>query len=234
MFIALLALLIAQDPEPGFKPLLSEKGLREWPHTGTATYSWSEGILTGRDAGERNAFLVSPREYADFELRCAVRIAPGGNSGIQIRSRVDAAGDFVTGWQVEIETTDRRWSGGLYEERARGWLDPLDGQETARAAFRVGEWNEYRILCEGPRLRTWVNGVACADWEEPGGARTGVIAFQVHGGQSTLVEWRDLRIREILPPERPFAFHALIGDHAVLATSGAVVSGTAPAGAHIE
>lgn len=234
MFAALLALLPVQEPEPGFQALLTESALAEWPRTGAATYTWADGVLTGRDAGERNAFLVSPRPYADFELRCEVKIAPGGNSGIQIRSRVDAAGDFVAGWQVEIETTDRRWSGGLYEERGRGWLDPLEGQEAARAAFRVGEWNEYRILCAGPRVRAWVNGVDCADWEEPAGPRAGVIAFQVHGGQATQVQWRQPRIREILPPQRPFAFHALIGDFAVLAAPEAVISGTAPAGARID
>jgi len=233
MILALLAALAIQEPESAFSPLLTESGLGGWPRTGAATYSWEEGALTGREAGARNAFLVSPRDYADFELRCAVRIAPGGNSGIQLRSRVDAAGDFVAGWQIEIETTDRRWSGGLYEERGRGWLDPLEGQEEARAAFRVGEWNEYRILCQGARVQSWVNGVLCADWEEPGGPRTGVIAFQVHGGQDTRVQWRDLRIREILPPPRPFAWHALVGDHAVLAASGAVVAGTAAAGARV-
>jgi sialate O-acetylesterase len=236
MFIALLAVCLAQNPEPesSFLPLLSPEILSSWPRTGSATYTWEQGALTGRDAGARNAFLVSPRPYADFELRCAVKIAPGGNSGIQVRSRVDAAGDFVTGWQVEIETTDRRWSGGLYEERGRGWLDPLEGQEAARAAFRVGEWNEYRILCQGPRLRSWVNGVPCADWEEPDGPREGVIAFQVHGGQETQVQWRDLRIRELLPPQRSFTFHSIIGDHAVLPASGALISGTAPAGAIVE
>ncbi len=234
MLFALLAALWLQEPESAFTPLLTESGLAGWPRTGAATYTWDEGALTGRDAGARNAFLVSPRAYSDFELRCAVKIAPGGNSGIQVRSRVDAAGDFVTGWQIEIETTDRRWSGGLYEERGRGWLDPLESQEAARAAFRVGEWNEYRILCQGPRVQSWVNGVPCADWEEPDGARSGVIAFQVHGGQDTRVQWRDLRIREILPPPRPFAWLARIGDHAVLAASGAVVAGTAPAGARVN
>ncbi len=227
-------LLQAAAGEREFTPLLDAAGLSAWRRTGAATFAWEDDAVLGRDAGERNSFLVSPREYGDFELRCAVKIEPGGNSGIQIRSRVDEAGDFVAGWQVEIETTDRRWSGGLYEERGRGWLDPLAGQEAARAAFRIGEWNEYRVLCTGPRVRTWVNDVPCADWEEPGGSARGFIALQVHGGTAAQVRWRDLRLREILPVPRSFSFHSLIGDHAVLPADGAVVAGWAPAGARVD
>ena len=38
------------------------------------------------------------------------------------------------------------------------WLDDLSEDGAARAAFRPGEWNHYRIECLGPWIRTWVNG----------------------------------------------------------------------------
>lgn len=235
-FLLLPALVQQPAPEGGFSPLFDAAGgLEAWRRTGAATFTLADGALHGRDAGARNSFLVSPRAYADFELRCEVRIEAGGNSGIQIRSAVDEAGDFVRGWQVEIETTERRWSGGLYEERGRGWLDPLDGQEEARAAFRVGEWNDYRILCVGPRVRTWVNGVPCADWEELDAPRAGVIAFQVHGGQDTQVSWRNVRLREVVTGEEvPFALHPLCRDGAVLSAAEPALWGTAPPGSRVS
>lgn len=239
MLLPLLALLAAAPQAPGdetgFVPLLRAEDLGAWRRTGGATFDFEDGALYGREAGARNSFLVSPRNYGDFELRCEVRIEPGGNSGIQVRSAVDAAGDFVHGWQVEIETTERRWSGGLYEERGRGWQDPLEGRAAAQAAFRVGEWNEYRIRCVGPRLRSWVNGVPCADWEDPDAPRSGVIAFQVHGGQQTHVRWRNLRVRELDDGARaPFAFHALCADSAVLPYDAPALRGTAPAGSRVR
>jgi sialate O-acetylesterase len=239
MFAILSCLLLgaaAQQPAPesAFTPLFDDGDLTAWRRTGEATFQWQDGVLHGRDAGSRNSFLVSPRPYGDFELRCEVRIEPGGNSGIQVRSAVDEEGDFVRGWQLEIETGERRWSGGLYEERGRGWLDPLEGQESARAAFRMGEWNEYRILCNGPRVRAWVNGVPCANWEELDAPRAGVIAFQVHGGQDTRVSWRNLRIREIAAgAATPFALHPLCGDGAVLAAAAPALWGTAPPGSRV-
>lgn len=235
VFLVLPALVQQPAPESAFASLFDAAELESWRQTGAASFRLDDGVLVGRDAGPRNSFLVAPRDYADFELRCEVRIEPGGNSGIQIRSALDETGDFVRGWQVEIETTDRRWSGGLYEERGRGWLDPLEGQEDARAAFRVGEWNDYRILCVGPRLRTWVNGVLCADWEEWDAPRAGVIAFQVHGGQDTEVRWRNARIREFVAGDAtPFALHPLCRDGAVLSADEPALWGTAPPGSRVS
>jgi hypothetical protein len=177
--------------------LLDQDKLPEWIVAGKATFSWEEDHLWGREAGARNSFLVSPRDYADFVLECEVRIEAGGNSGIQVRSRL-REDEAVIGYQIEIDPTERAWSGGLYDEGRRGWLDPLDDQPEARAAFRVGEWNTYRIECRGDRIRSWVNGVACADFRDDQDA-SGRIAFQVHGGQDTQVRWRALRITELTP-----------------------------------
>ncbi len=146
----------------------------------------------------RNSFLASPRDYADFILEVEVKIEVGGNSGIQIRSHLDTANDRVFGYQIEIDPSGRAWSGGLYDEGRRDWLDSNEGKEEARAAFRPGEWNQYRIECRGDHIRSWVNGVPCADFHDQVDA-SGRLAFQVHGGQKADVWWRNLRIRESVP-----------------------------------
>ena len=56
------------------------------------------------------------------------------------------------------------------------------------AAFKLGEWNRYEIECIGPRVRTRVNGVACAEWYD--GIVSGLLAFQVHGGKACEVAFR--------------------------------------------
>lgn len=42
---------------------------------------------------------------------------------------------------------------------------------------RPGEWHDYRIRAEGPRVRLWVNGVQTVDYTEtePGLPATGVV-----------------------------------------------------------
>jgi hypothetical protein len=106
----------------------------------------------------------------------------------------------VYGYQVDIDPSPRRWTGGIYDEGRRGWIAPLAGQPDAMGAFKPGQWNTMRVVCEGARLRTWINGVACADLTD-GMTSRGFVALQVHGvgGKTQVMEvrWRSVRIREI-------------------------------------
>jgi len=189
---AALALAVPAEPTP--LPLFSVMPFADWTREGaSATFSieTSAGATvltgTGRDL-PANSFLTSPQPLGDFTLEVEVRIEPGTNSGIQVRSRVENG--RVRGPQVEIDPTPRAWSGGIYDEGDRGWMHPLEGREDARKAFTIGAWNRYRIECEGPRIRTWVNGTACADWLDAKSLE-GLVAFQVHSGPQATVSWRD-------------------------------------------
>jgi len=156
--------------------------------------------LVGRGPIERNGFLTSPRTIGDFRLSVDVRLGsadnPNGekmNSGIQIRSREKDG--TIAGLQIEVDPTPRRWSGGVYDERGRGWLASLADDAAAQAAFRLGEWNTYEIECIGPRVRTKVNGVPCAEWYDC--IVEGVLAFQVHGGPPCEVAFRAPVLEEL-------------------------------------
>lgn len=69
------------------------------------------------------------------------------------------------------------------------------------AVCQGGEWNRYRVECKGKSIKTWINGVPCADFEGDMTAR-GVIGLQVHGVpkdrfEPYQVRWRNLRIMEL-------------------------------------
>jgi hypothetical protein len=151
-------------------------------------------LLHGAGATRRNSFLTSPRDYGDFLLEVDVKIEKqGGNSGIQLRSH-DKDGQLV-GYQIEIDPSDRKWSGGLYDEGRRGWLDSLEDNVDAQEAFAPGEWNTYRILCIGPRIRTWVNDIPAANHLDMMDL-SGRIGFQVHSGLCDVM-WRNARIADL-------------------------------------
>ena len=77
--------------------------------------------------------------------------------------------------------------------------EPAD-QEAVDQAIRKNDWNEYRILAEGPRIRTWINGVPAVDLHDDMTAK-GFVALQVHGvgarEQPLEVRWRNLKIKEL-------------------------------------
>jgi len=104
----------------------------------------------------------------------------------------------VYGYQVEIDPTHRRFSGGFYEEKRRRWMYPLTRNEKGRDAFRNGDWNHFRVEAVGDSFRVWVNGVQTVDVVDDMTAR-GFIGLQVHGvdepelaGRS--VRWRNFQI----------------------------------------
>jgi hypothetical protein len=104
----------------------------------------------------------------------------------------------VHGYQVEIDPTPRGYSGGIYDEARRGWLDNPEGNDEAKKAFKPGEWNKYEIEAAGDRIRTWVNGVAVADLVD-GVDRSGFIGLQVHSSDQHGLEvrWRNLWLKEL-------------------------------------
>ena len=178
--------------------LLTDREMTGWRVVGgNATFEWKESTIHGSRPDTTNTFLVSEREYGDFVLEGEVRIE-SGNSGWQIRSHLHKPinrRSRLYGYQVEVDPSDRSWSGGVYDEGRRGWIHSLSNDQAARDAFKKDAWNHYRIEAIGPRIRTWVNGIPCADVIDLADL-SGSIALQVHSGECE-VWWRDLEIIDL-------------------------------------
>jgi hypothetical protein len=200
---ALLALLTAQDE--GWVSLFDGKSLDGWePQNGTATYRVEDGCIVGKTTeGSPNSFLATKKAYGDFELKFEVKVDDALNSGVQIRSasKPDYRNGVVHGPQVEISIDGN--AGFIFGESTKfGWLSENRTDEMARAAFKKGEWNRYRVLAEGKSIKTWVNDVPVADLvDEKTGMISGFIGLQVHGIKKGTgpyeVRWRNLSVREI-------------------------------------
>ncbi len=169
--------------------------LAGWRPVGDAEWSVEDGTLLGATGGGSQSFLVTERSFGDFLLEVDLRLEGAGNSGLQIRSHQREDGR-VFGYQVEVDPSDRAWSGGLYDEARRGWLQDLADDPRARAALDRHGWNTYRVECVGPRVRTWVNGVPVVDAIDFADLE-GFLALQVHSGQDTRVRWRNFRMRDL-------------------------------------
>jgi len=186
-------------------------------HSGTATYKVEDGAIVGTTAeGSPNTFLTTTREYCDFVLEFEVKCDPQLNSGVQIRSHLSDGQtpvngkklpkDRLYGYQVEISTAAQQTSGGIYDEARRGWLDNISEKDVpGKTAFKDNEWNHYRIIAQGNRIRTFVNGKPAANLTDDADA-CGLIGLQVHGipkGTGPYsVRWKNITLRELKPGER--------------------------------
>jgi len=183
--------------------LFNGKSLEGWVQRGgKAVYKVEEGSIVGDTTPNTpNSFLCTERTFGDFILEIDFKVDPSLNSGVQIRSESipEYKNGQVHGYQVEIDPSSRAWTGGVYDEGRRGWLQNLEGKEAARKAFKQGEWNHFRIEAMGFNIRTWVNGIPAADLVDSMTPR-GFVALQVHstGSEKPLqVRWRNIRIIDL-------------------------------------
>jgi hypothetical protein len=202
-FLLFLLTFSIQAQDGNWKNLFNGKDLSGWKAVaGKATFTVQDGIIEGSAVfGTGNTFLVTEELYGDFILELDLKISHiSSNSGIMTRGQFDPAGQggkgLVYGYQVEADPTPRAWSGGIYDEARRGWFYPLDLNPTAKAAFKLGEWNRYRIEVLGNTIKTWVNGQEVAYFVDDLDAR-GFIGLQVHSIQNKEDEGRKTYFRNV-------------------------------------
>lgn len=213
------ALAAAGEPSK-WVSLFDGKTLDGWSvQGGYATYKVEDGTIVGTTAeGSPNTFLCRG-DFGDFILEFEVLCDKRLNSGVQIRSHVyqedttpqgkakrPKKAGTVYGYQCEIAPAESGTSGNFWDESRRNkWLDDFSNKPEARKAFKNDQWNHYRIVAQGDRIRSWVNGIPCADFRDKTDAR-GFIGLQVHsipkGTGPYQVRWRNIRIRELAPDEK--------------------------------
>lgn len=196
--------------------LFNGKNLDGWKQaTGSAGYSVENGMIVGTTVvNSSNSFLVTEKEYGDFVLELDNKVDDTtSNSGVQTRSHYDQAANNgagkVYGRQVEIDPSHRRWSGGIYDEGRRDWLYPVELNAKAKTAYKVGQWNHYKIECIGNAIKTWINGIPVAYMVDTIDSR-GFLGLQVHSiGNNTSeagkkIYFKNIRIKTTDLTPAPF------------------------------
>lgn len=176
-------------------------------------YDWGKAEVVNGEihltSEKRKWFLCTNKQYSDFILKAEIKV-PEGNSGIMFRC--DVKKNKVTGYQAEVDPSDRKWSGGLYDEGGRKWFispnrDQADSDEAAETSikafrdragdsFKPEQWNQYRIECRGDHIKIYVNGTLCTDIHDDDEAN-GYIAIQHHGEDGLVYKFRNIRIKEL-------------------------------------
>jgi putative membrane-bound dehydrogenase-like protein len=176
------------------KDFFNGKDLTGWDGD-ASLWKVEQGEIVGHSPGiKRNEFLRSQMIAGDFRLTLKVKLVPNaGNSGIQFRSEALPDGE-VKGPQADIGAG---WWGKLYDENGRGVLWDKSGE----AFVKANDWNEYEVVATGSRIRTFINGKACVDMDDPAGPRRGLFALQIHSGGPMEVRFKDLHLEVNPKPE---------------------------------
>ncbi len=206
----------ANAGQDGFVPMFNGKDLTGWE----GAPGWWEvraGVLVAESTPSKpckqsHYLYWKGGQPADFEMRCQWRLSGAANSGVQFRSETRPNWD-TWGYQADLDSAGV-YTGCLYQherglvaERGQKVVIARDGRKTVTRfgdaaellrTVRKGDWNEYRILAQGPHLKLWLNDVLMCeveDYEPRLALPKGIIALQMHQGPPMKAEFRNLRIR---------------------------------------
>ena len=209
--------------------LFDGKTLNGWvPKGGNAKFEVIDGVIVGTTAPKTpNSFICTEKEYSNFILEFEFMVDEDLNSGVQFRSTYNSLGkERVRGYQVEIDPEQkpyskkkyakdmpnflsdgsiapddktRSWSGAIFDELRRGWLNDLRYNQPARDAFKPDQWNHINVQAIGESIKTWINGTPAADLKD-GMTSSGFIALQIHkikDEKVRLVKWKNIKIKDL-------------------------------------
>jgi len=239
LFFGVLAGIVqCGEPPAGFQAIFNGADLSGWEGN-PAYWSVQNGCLTGTTDGtlKYNRFIIwRGGLLKNFELRVQVNISPGGNSGLNYRSRhrPELGEEVVTGYQCDVVSNRTDYNGMLYEERGRRILAhtgekviiDTSGQPWVVGTLPVkefppGEWHDYRVLVEGNHHQHWIDDhqtVDVVDLDEKHRALEGILGVQVHVGPAMRIQYRDFFLKHL-----PDTFPVLTADQAPIPESAVKV-----------
>ena len=151
----------------GWTPLFNGRDFEGWDRIGDANWRVEDGALV---ADRGSGFLVTQRDYRDFQLRAEFFVDSGTNSGIYIRCTNPATVSTATSYEVNIwdERPEQRYGTGAIVDLAAVDLMPKAG----------GRWNLFEITAAGDAFTVVLNGQKTADAVRNARFETGRIALQ--------------------------------------------------------
>jgi hypothetical protein len=180
---------------------------------------------TKENSKQTNLILLcsrdNPEKFANFEIRYRFKwVTPGGNSGVQIRGKIDNPEMLhVGGYQADIDAGNG-YTGIIYDEGGvaggRGIMSkrgektvwdadnkssstPLDKTDAEIKAMikPVGEWNDAVVIADGNRITYSINGQVTTEMidNSPKACKDGVIGLQMHSGHTMTLQFKDIKIK---------------------------------------
>ncbi len=219
--VAIFATFVSSaNAQEAAKEIFNGKDLTGWKGN-PELWSVQDGCITGTTTAEKkltfNTFLVWDGEVSNFELEFDYKLGSEGNSGVQYRSKLMDAKDFIVGgYQADIDAS-LQFAGINYEEKGRGILaqrgqrvtiDKAGGKKVDQygdtkelgKSIKSGDWNHYKLVAVGNKLSHMINGQLMSeviDDQEGKAAASGVLAFQIHVGPPMKIQFKNIKLTNV-------------------------------------
>ncbi len=217
--------LSPQEEQEGWKLLFDGQSLEGWKNynaPGVIGWTVTDGCLAASGTGaDQMGYIITEKEYDNFELVWEWKIAAEGNSGVlyHVTESEKFKTPYLTGPEYQLiddigfpqKIEDWQKTGADY---AMHIADPA-----TKKLNPVGVWNSSRIIFDNGHVEHWLNGEKIVEFEawtpewfklkesgkwamapEYGLSETGHICLQDHGSK---VWFRNIKIKELPKKEKP-------------------------------
>jgi len=185
----------------GWVSIFDGKTLDGWKWNGKDEgFYVKDGTIVGK--GGRNHLYYIKEDFGDFEFQMDVRINPGGNSGVYIKSQWEDDTWPTTGFELQVNAThpNRLKTGTIYD-----CLDYL------KSPHVDNEWFNYAAIVKDNTVEVKVNGETLYIYKDrkaslPSGtkinaankriAQRGYLVLQQHDDKS-VPEFKNIFIRKL-------------------------------------
>lgn len=215
--------LTEKEKAEGWELLFDGSTLNGWcDYNGTelkAPWHVVDGTIQAKGEGsDADGYIVTDKEYANFELQWDFKLSKGGNSGMlyHVVERPEFKMPYVTGPEYQLlddENFDQStWK--LEEWQMMGVDYAMHLPDKSKMKVNpYGEWNTAKIVFDNGHVEHWMNGVKILEFEawtedwfakknsgkwanapEYGLSPKGVLCLQDHGYPAS---FRNIKIKEL-------------------------------------
>jgi len=204
-------------------------GWRAVPAETAGDWSVRDGVILGHGSQNRLSYLVwQEADLADFKLELHYRLRTDGNTGVEIRSRVDTSGKrpfegyhadlghvgigphILGAWDFHFakrnEPACQRGTSLIIDEQDQPHRTKIDDALTP-ADVNKRDWNHVRIVARGNHCQLYINDRLASEFvdREPNQQlRRGAIGLQLHD-KGMQVEFKDIQLRRLGADKKPAA-----------------------------
>ncbi len=222
--VAIAAPQKAQAQENGWVSLFDGKTLNGWKvGDNKESFKVEDGNIVVNGKTAHLFYDVGDNPFVNFEFKAEVMTMPNSNSGIYIHTKYQEGSWPKFGYECQVNQTqsDRIKTGSLYNVVDVYKVDVPEGQtyqpsikiepnrvflNVPEAPAKDNEWFTYRIIVNGKRIITEVNGKTLVDYTEPDGKKAGegftrvldkgTFALQAHDPGSKVL-YRNIQVKRL-------------------------------------
>jgi len=216
--------LSEQEISEGWELLFDGENLDNWrAYNAEGTGSWlvENGLLAASGNGsDSNGYIITRKQYDNFDLKFEWKIAPEGNSGVMyhVIESEKFHTPYLTGPEYQL-VDDIEFPEELEEWQKTGADYAMYTPDNSKKILKpVGKWNSSRIIFDNGHVEHWLNGEKILEFEawtdewftlknsgkwvdapEYGLSSMGYISLQDHGSK---IWFRNMKIKELPKKEQ--------------------------------